>query len=170
MCLGSSFYFMFESEKNLFWGTWLIFFFRPSLWTWFWLDFGLCGLSTDLPMFLICGNFELWFLWNMALEWLEIVSWRSLQLKVLRRTSLRTYVGEPDITRNPIVCTASSLFHCVFLMNGAHAAPAYVRIGSTYIWRIFRRFWIGMGLFLFSIGYNIPLTAVAFLTIFDMWE
>jgi hypothetical protein len=52
-------------------------------------------------------------------------------------------------------------------MKGAHAAPAYVRIGVMYI--LSRRIRVpkGIGLFLLSMEYSIPRVWVAFLIMLD---
>jgi len=49
------------------------------------------------------------------------------------RTRFLTYYGVPEVALRPIVCTASIVRHWLMEMNGAQAAPAYVRTGLIIV-------------------------------------
>jgi len=69
------------------------------------------------------------------------------------------------IVRRPIFWTASSLRQVALDISGRHAGPAYDRIGLIYRCSILSFVLMGMGLERFRIGYSMPRTAMAFLTV-----
>lgn len=115
------------------------------------------------PIFCICLYLDFSLLKNMALDWFWITDWIKLHDSNFNRTSYLTYFGLPVIRCKVVVWTTSICRHWLELTKGTQATPVFVSKDIMYSFNIFIFDLVGIRLFLFSIGYSIPLTLIAFL-------